>query len=393
MVSRFSRTLRSVQADGFGVTVPLLVVAVALTIAWGCWLVIAQVPVHVVSLSSRVELEQAVWAVETTVGGTLAQSRLELGSAVERGDELAQLDRSLEEFELQARRAQLASTQGQIDALEAELVAHEQALTDAGLSSSSALVEAASRVQDATLVAALARKEYEITAKLKPEGYVSELSAFRAETQMQQADMSRASLPATLERERNERAALSSGRRATLARLRREKQVLLGVRQVALTEIEELERNLDRRTLRAPASGTVAEVSPIAMRSYLGPGTRLATIVAPTDLHVVAEFPAASALGRLKVGQRATMRLEGFSWSQYGELELEVVRAASEAKAGSIRVELRLIGEPPPGIQLQHGLAGDCYVQVEQASPVDLLLRAAGGGQRAADTKLQSTDR
>ena len=394
MATRFSRTLRSVQADGFGLTTPLLAIALPLAGVWGAWMFIARVPVQVVSAHARVELERAVWAIETSVPGKLAESRLELGQAVEKGDILARLDLTEQERDLSARRAQLESNKAQLAALETELEAEEQALADAERSGASAARETAARQVEAELVATLARREYEMTAELRPEGYVSDLSVLRAETEMRRAEGAVASFPATVEREKNERATAHSERLAALARLQRERQRLIGEREITSAQITELERSLERsleqQILRAPAAGVVAEVAPLAHSTYLAAGSRLGAIVTPADLHVVGEFPPAAALGRVAVGQLATMRLDGFPWSQYGELELEVARVAGEAQRGLLRVEFRLRGEPPPGIDLQHGLAGTCYVEVEEASPAELLLRSAGGGRRESSASAGS---
>lgn len=382
MVSRFSRTLRSVQADGFGLTTPLLAIAIPLALAWGLWMYSARVPVHVVSTRARVELDRAVWAVETSVGGRLSESGLELGKVVKEGDLLARIDASQEQLELKAGRSRVASLTAQLEALEAELLAQEEALDDAESSEILAVREASARQAESELVAGLAKREHEMAAGLLPEGYVSELSVLRVETELRRAEAAVFNLPATLAREGSERQALRSERRALLARLRREQQGLLGDRDLALARVAELERSLQLHELRSPAAGTIAEVTPLARGSHVVAGKRLGVVVSPASLYVVGEFSPAEALGRVVVGQTARLRLDGFPWSQFGEVELEVSRVAGEVQLGHLRVEFRLRGEPPAGIDLQHGLAGLCYVDVEEASPAELLLRAAGGGTR-----------
>ena len=96
-------------------------------------------------------------------------------------------------------------------------------------------------------------------------------------------------------------------------------------------------------------------------------------------MRIVAQFSPATALGRVRVGQRASMRLDGFSWTEFGMLEATVVAVASEARDGLVRVELAVDGLPP-GIPLEHGLPGIVDIAVEQATPLRLVLRALGRG-------------
>jgi hypothetical protein len=91
----------------------------------------------------------------------------------------------------------------------------------------------------------------------------------------------------------------------------------------------------------------------------------------------VAQFPV-PAMGRLRAGQRAVMRMEGFPWMQYGTLTAHVRRVASEVRDGTVRVELELEEERPAGIPMSHGLPGSVEVEVERATPAELVLRNAG---------------
>jgi membrane fusion protein (multidrug efflux system) len=51
---------------------------------------------------------------------------------------------------------------------------------------------------------------------------------------------------------------------------------------------------------------------------------------------------------------------------------------ASEPQGGQVRVELSLGGAPAGRIPLEHGLPGVAEVEVERATPAELVLRAAG---------------
>jgi membrane fusion protein (multidrug efflux system) len=102
-------------------------------------------------------------------------------------------------------------------------------------------------------------------------------------------------------------------------------------------------------------------------------------VVLPTGtLHVVAAFAPAAALGRVRAGQTARLRLEGFPWAQYGSLPATVTKVADEVRDGSVRVDLALLTDVPTNIPLQHGLPGSVEVVVDQVSPLTLLLRSVG---------------
>ena len=47
-------------------------------------------------------------------------------------------------------------------------------------------------------------------------------------------------------------------------------------------------------------------------------GDHLATVIPSADLKVVAGFPPSDALARVRQGQPAQMRLDGFPWTEFG---------------------------------------------------------------------------
>jgi membrane fusion protein (multidrug efflux system) len=97
------------------------------------------------------------------------------------------------------------------------------------------------------------------------------------------------------------------------------------------------------------------------------------------DLILVAEFDPASALGRIRPGQAATLRLAGYPWAQYGTVSARVERVAGELRNGQLRVELRATRNAVHGVRLAHGLAGTVEVEVESLSPARLLARSLSG--------------
>jgi membrane fusion protein (multidrug efflux system) len=101
----------------------------------------------------------------------------------------------------------------------------------------------------------------------------------------------------------------------------------------------------------------------------------------------VAEFDPPAALGRIRPGQAARLRLKGFPWAQYGSIEGRVATVGNEIRDGRVRVECDVIGSAASLIPAQHGLPGSVEVRVEEISPAALALRVAGewiGASRGA---------
>jgi membrane fusion protein (multidrug efflux system) len=151
-----------------------------------------------------------------------------------------------------------------------------------------------------------------------------------------------------------------------------------GACAVADAKIERLTHEIERRTIRAPIAGKLGETADLRPGQAVGPNTRVAAIVPGGHVRVVATFRPADALGRVRVGQTARLRLHGFPWTQYGFVSARVSRLASEALSGAVRVEAEVTGAVEFPLALQHGWPGDLEVEVERVAPAVLVLRAAG---------------
>ena len=100
-------------------------------------------------------------------------------------------------------------------------------------------------------------------------------------------------------------------------------------------------------------------------------------IIPAGKLHIVAQFPP-SALGRIRTGQPARMRLGGFPWAEFGAVHAQVDRVADEMRDDTVRVELSVLDSPGLRAPLKHGMPGSLEIEVEQSTPLALLLRTAG---------------
>ncbi len=112
--------------------------------------------------------------------------------------------------------------------------------------------------------------------------------------------------------------------------------------------------------------------------SFVQQGDRIGAIVPEGKVRIVAYFHPGEALGRVRAGQPAKMRLQGFPWSQFGSIAARVKRVAGEVREGLVFVELAPDHSAATTIPVQHGLPGAVEVEVERVSPVSLVLRIAG---------------
>jgi membrane fusion protein (multidrug efflux system) len=109
----------------------------------------------------------------------------------------------------------------------------------------------------------------------------------------------------------------------------------------------------------------------------VGRDQKLATLVPESRIRIAAFFKPEDAVGRVKVGQAAILRVDNFPWTQYGTVNAHVVRVGSEPREGTVRVELE-VSEPNPAIPVVYGLTAVSDIQVERVTPLQLLLRTLG---------------
>jgi membrane fusion protein (multidrug efflux system) len=365
-------------------------VALALVGAWTAWFVLARVAVYEVSTRARLEVDRAVHPVASPLLGRVVASNLALGKAVQAGDPLVELDAESEKRRLEEARKRLVGLKPELDALHRELAATEATVRDDRLATRSALDGARARESELQAAARYATEEARRLGRLREQQGISELELLRvqAEDQKKKAAVEAASL----DRQRIEadQRTRDSQSRARMEQIRRDAANLEG--QVATTEasVHVLEQEIERHILRAPVSGQLGEVSALQIGAVLAEGERVASVIPSGQLRVVAQFPPAAALGRVRRGQAARVRLDGFPWLQWGSLEARVDSVAAEPRDGLVRVELDVDPASPTRIPLQHGLPGSVEIEVERVSPAQLVLRATG--QLAARPAVETPD-
>jgi multidrug resistance efflux pump len=377
MTTPFSRTLRSLEQAPLRPQLLAVASMGALAALGGLWLLRGSVTVYAVSQSARFEVDEAAHPVEPPVAGAVASSHLALGRPVRAGDELLVLDSTIERSRLAREEARLVNTERSLEALGRELEAETDAIALEREAAAAAVGVARARAAVAALLASSASQQDASIQALRESRLASGLEAVSSanEARRQQAEAQAVRLSADEVRSLHNTSL--GDRLVRVARLARERAAMQGEFDAARAAIEGLRHEIALRTVRAPVDGTVAELVPITHGAYVAAGQRLATVVPPGALRLVAHFAPADAVGRVRPGQAATVRLDGFPWAQYGTVGAEVGHVANEPRDNAIRVELR-VSRPNPRIPMGHGLTSGVEVEVERVAPAVLLLRSIG---------------
>jgi membrane fusion protein (multidrug efflux system) len=356
----------------------LLASGVILLVAWGVWCIRARVPVYEASDQARLEVLRATHPVDAPAAGRVIAVHLVLDATVNAGDVLVELDATQERQRLAEARAKRAGIAPQIDATRKQAAAEGVALGAFRGQLGSTLQEAEQHLQEGEILAREGGIEADRAKRLFAEKLVSESEVVRTQAEYERREASVLALKATVERLRRESATGAGDREAKVASLQRDVAHLDADLGALEATIDSLVEDIERRTIRAPASGRLGEIGTARVGSVLAQGERIATVVAGGDLRVVASFAPSAALGRVHAGQRARIRLDGFPWTEYGALEASVSQVATELRDGHARVELVVEPNANTRIPLQHGLPGVAEITVEEVSPATLVLRAVG---------------
>lgn len=378
MANPFSHTLRALASDRLRAPAWAILAATCLGVAWTAWFLFSRVEVLETTKLARLEVAEEAHPVEAQVGGRVVSARLELGRDVTAGEVLVELDATREKLELAEERAKVEALTAQVEAIDAELAASELTGRDVSSSTRASQAEATARRREADAAAQLADDELARLERLAKSGNVPEADVSRARAQAQQRRAAADALRLEVKMLGSAGAVTAGDRRTQLERLRRERARIDGEIGAGKATGARLEHEIERRRIAAPVAGRLGAVQTLQGGMVLKEGDRLATILPSGDLKVVADYSPEQALGKIRAGQRARLRLDGFAWTEYGSLPATVTRVGSEARFGRVRVELK--PQPPSGsrIPLTHGLPGALEIVVEEVSPATLVLRAVG---------------
>lgn len=378
MSLHFSRSMRRLEADNARGTVLLLAIASILLSLWAVWSLSARVSVYAATGVARLEVNRENHPVDAPVVGRVSAAHLVAGQRVEAGDLLLELDANPERLQRSEAIAKLAPSAQQLHSLQDELTAEQRAIDVEQHSAEAARTEALAKAQEAATAADLAIEEARRLSDLQQRGLVSELDAFRGRKQAEERQSEARAAQSAAERVARDLAAKEQDRLGRIARLNNELAEIEGGRSAAIAASERLDYQIDQRQVRAPIAGTLAEVSSLKVGGMVQAGDRICTIVPDGALKVVAFFRPSVALGRIRGGQSARVRLEGFPWMQYGSASAIVSNVSGEVRDGQVRVDLALDSSSDSLIPFQHGLPAEVQVEVERISPASLVLRSVG---------------
>jgi multidrug resistance efflux pump len=378
MASAFSRSVRSLEADNSQRSYLGIALAASLLTAWILWFFLAHVSVYAVTNKADLEVDRAAHPVEAVVIGRVVATHMVLDQEVKAGDVLVELDSGTQQFQLTEEKTRLAGADPQIRSREEQIASEEQALVQDQQASKDALEEARAHYSEAEGAAQFAQAEAERVRKMYTAGVIAELDLNRSVADAQQRRAAADSLHYAVVRLEGEQHARTNERKAHIEQLMGELNKLRGDKATAGVTIQGLEEEVGRRWIRAPIDGRLGEVAPLRVGTVVHEGEKLAAVIPTGKLRVVANFDPPVALGRVRPGQHARLRLEGFPWAEYGSVGATVTNVASEIRDGTIRVEMALDSHSDSRIPLQHGLPGSVEVDIETLSPANLVLRQAG---------------
>jgi membrane fusion protein (multidrug efflux system) len=377
MPTPFDRSLNALEQDRPGRWYLRLAVGAAVMGAWIGWALLARVSVYAQSSAARLQVERYVHAIEPTVAGRVVDSRLHVGAEVREGDVLVQLDATEETLRLDEDRARILGLTPQIESRRRELQAEQDAERTATGQQPLAVTEARAHLEEAEIAVRKLEVSLERTRTLFASGSASkeQVDTETAEVERQRRELE--ARRAAFERLGGEQRTATSERRARIERVVNELAQAEAEERVLTAAVARLEHDIAEHELRASVSGRIAEVVELPAGIMVSAGQRLGAIVPTGGVRLVADFAPAEAMGRIRPGQRALFRLDGFSWTQYGALEAVVRDVATEPRDALVRVELE-VDPASARVPLEHGLPGRAEIEIERVSPATLVLRAAG---------------
>ncbi len=378
MPAAFSRTLRSLAADGARSSLSAIAPAAVLLGLWLAWFLLARVAVYATSDRARLEVAREVNEVQAPVTGRLVATHLLLGREVKAGDPLIELDAEAERLRLEEERKKGEAAEAQLAALREETAAQERSLTQRREAAVAAADEAKARFREADEDLRSSDRDLLRLAPLRKEGLVSEAEVQNARSAAGKRKAAAEALSTHARSLELNQKVDETEARARIAALRREEARLSGLADSSRAAARTLAQEIERKTVRAAASGRLGKAAPLQLGAFVKEGDSLGAIVPKGALRVVAEYLPQEVLGRVRAGQIARLRLDGFAWTQYGSLPATVVTVGNEAQGGRVRVELSVQTEATR-IPVEHGLPGTLEVEIDRVSPATLLLRAAAG--------------
>lgn len=374
----FSLTFSRLLADRGRSTAWTLLCAMLVLGAWCWWATRAQVTLYEVSSAARVELDAATYPIQSPLLGRVVETRLRVGQTVRRGDVLVEIDAMPDRLQLRQEQVRAQGLAPELSRLRAQVTAEENARAEEQGTARLSAEEAANRIREVETMAKAAEVEWTRMQALLRESLAPQRDLEKAAAEARRLRAAVATLESAARRVPQEQAARDRERDVRLERLYSEIAALEAQQSTLHAGMERLGYEIERRRVRAPVDGRVGESAILRAGAVVREGEKLASIMPAGRLLVAAQFPANAAFGRIRTGQPATLRLEGFPWAEFGSVAATVERVAQEVRDGNVRVELAIANNSSFRGKLEHGMPGTLEVVVERLTPLSLVLRTAG---------------
>ena len=206
-----------------------------------------------------------------------------------------------------------------------ELDANQSVLSEQLAQRQQELVEAESRLEQVRRSYNLLLRELNITEPLLKEGVISEVEFLRLRRQVNDLRGERSSIELSLPRIESaiEEIAGKQGEMELQFRniARAEYNELLAERTRLNEALSGMQDRISRTEVRAPVKGTVKELLINTIDGVVRPGDQLLSIVPWEDKLLIEARIKPSDIGRLKVGQTATVKVSAYDFAIYGGMD------------------------------------------------------------------------
>lgn len=377
----FEMSLSSLR-DRDSATRVLTTLLVLLTSAWGVWMFFGTIPVYATSTAARVEVEKRSNRIDAPSPGKLLTVSAKLGAKVQTNDVLFVIDHEVEKKKIEEHRARLAMIEPEMQVLERVLQARGEVIAESNREMRSAVDEGKARERSGASASALAEDEAARVKKLYATGTLTEVEWLRSLSEADRKRAEKQALSVGVERIRGEFRTRVSYEKTKIEELRRELVALDTHRRSLEANLAVLETEIQKRIVRAPLAGVIAELGEVNVGGVVKEGERLCSILPEGALRAVGQFDPSESLGRIKKDQWAQIRLDAFPWGQYGTVRAKVSETAREVREGRVMVTFDTMLAQESAIVLSHVLTGQIEVLVDRVTPWQLVRRAIGATVR-----------
>lgn len=376
MSSPFMQTSRALDRDNFQAAKILAFFAIAILFVWLLWFVRGSVTLRETA-PARVAFISDPFPIIVPRDGKVISHKLILNRQIDANEVLLELDSFQAQMANEAAQAGLERLQAERKQLNQELESAKKLKSQFATRSELEQQEALLAQQQQQTRLTFLNDQLSRTEKLYKEGKIAELTYLQERSERDEAQQQASLLGVTLQRLKAQNIEREQELERDILRINSALETNRGNLAETEKRIAQLEHEREQYLVRAPQAGILAEVTPLSVGTQVREGQPLGQLLSAEKHIVRAAFTPAAAIGKLKTGHRATMRLDGFPWLQYGEIELQITHVANESRNGRIRVDFEVTATPK-AIELRHGLPGQVIVETEQLQPIAMLLRTLG---------------